>query len=64
MLKYDEINSLIGKEVTAIGDCGTGKDKQVSGILDKNDYTWFVRVTQPNGFIQPYSVSFQTIKQL
>lgn len=63
MLKYDEINNLIGKEVTAIGNCGMGKDKEVSGILSKDNYTWIVNVTKPNGFKQLYSVDFQSIKQ-
>jgi len=62
MLKYDEINNLIGKEVTAIGNCGMGLDKKVSGILEKDNYDYYVKVTKPNGFIQTYSVSFQTIK--
>ena len=63
MLKYDTIKNLIGKKVTAIGNCGMGKDKEVSGILSKDDYTWIVTVAKHNGFTLPYSVSFQTIKQ-
>jgi hypothetical protein len=64
MLKYDTIKHLIGKEVTAIGNCGMGKNKEVSGILSKDHNIWIVTVSKPNGFVLPYSVSFQTIKQL
>jgi hypothetical protein len=41
-----------------------GKNKEVSGILSKDHNIWIVTVSKPNGFVLPYSVSFQTIKQL
>lgn len=56
------INELIGKEVTAIGDCGIGKDREISGILSKDEYSWIVTVDKPNGFKQIYSVYPKTIK--
>lgn len=58
------LRDLIGKKVTAIGNCGMGKGKEIEGILDTDGMNGYVvHVKQKNGFEMPYSVYTQSIKK-
>lgn len=59
MKTLKELNSLVGTEVTAVGNCGQAKNRQVIGILgfDTDMQYWFVK----DGH-RIYSINENTVK--
>jgi hypothetical protein len=55
-----DISELIGQQVTAVGSCGQGKGKTVTGTLSYDDQ-WLVTVIE-DGFPMIYSVYITTIQ--
>jgi len=63
---YEKLKTLIGKEVTAIGDCGMTKDIKIYGTLTEVEGSnAIVSVKRgSNDRQQPYSVNPTTIKEV
>jgi len=42
MISKEELKTLLGRTVTAIGDCGVKRGQQVTGKLHYNDVFYFI----------------------